>query len=168
MLLPYHQVDLYLRGAFPELIGFINIPLVLYFAYKVGTEGRWRHYAGLAFFYGLHWLTHLPVALLFSYALAFYAVVWAARERDLKIAVRIGIGMALGLVVSAIYWLPAAVEAKYIYEYASSLFPYHAMYVNPTPTDDLFGRIIQHSFRFTVLFVLAAYRCFAICAARHE
>ena len=111
------------------------MPLILYFAYKVGTEGRWRHYAGLAFFYGLHWLTHLPVALMFSYALAFYAVVWAARERDLKIAVRIGVGMALGLIVSAIYWLPAAVEAKYAYEYASSLYPYQAMYINPTPTD---------------------------------
>ena len=159
MLLPYHQVDLYWRGAFPELVGFINIPMALYFAYKVGTEGRWRHYAGLAFFYGLHWLTHLPVALLFSYALAFYAVLWAARERDFKIALRIGIGMALGLVVSAVYWLPAAAESKYIYEYASSLFPYHGMYINPTPTDDLFGQIIQHSFRSTVLFVLA---CIAV------
>ncbi len=156
MLLPYHLLDLYFRGAFPELIGFINLPLILYFAYKVGTEGRWRHYAGLAFFFGLHWLTHLPVALLFSYTMAFYAVVWAARERDLKIAVRIGIGLALGLVVSAVYWLPAAVEAKYAFEYATSLYPYHSMYINPTPTDDLFGQIIQNSFRLTVLFVLAA------------
>lgn len=162
MLLPYHQVDLYFRGAFPEVIGFINIPMALYFAYKVGAEGRWRHYAGLAFFYGLHWLTHLPVALLFSYALAFYAVIWAARERDLKIVLRIGAGMALGLAVSAIYWLPAAAESKYIYEYASSLFPYHGMYINTTPTDDLFGQIIQHSFRFTVLFVLAAIAVFRL------
>lgn len=156
ILLPYHQVDLYWRGALPELLGFVIIPLTLYFAYKVGTAGRWRDYAGLGFCYGIHLLTHLPVAVMFSYALAFYALVWAARERDFKIAIRIAAGMALGLFVSAIYWFPAALEAKYAYEYASIVFPYHGSYVNTLPTADPFERIIQNSLKFSVLFLLIA------------
>ena len=156
ILLPYHQVDLYWRGALPELMGFVFIPLTLYFAYKAGTAGRWRDYAGLGFFYGIHLLTHLPVAVMFSYALAFYALVWAARERDLKIAIRIAAGMALGLLVSAIYWFPAALEAKYAYEYASVVFPYHGSYVSTLPANNDFDRIIQNSLKFSVLFLLIA------------
>ncbi|MGA9770336.1 MAG: 6-pyruvoyl-tetrahydropterin synthase-related protein [Blastocatellia bacterium] len=156
ILLPYHQVDLYWRGALPELMGFVFMPLTLYFAYKAGTAGRWRDYAGLGFFYGIHLLTHLPVAVMFSYALAFYALVWAARERDLKIAIRIAAGMALGLLVSAIYWFPAALEAKYAYEYASVVFPYHGSYVSTLPADTPFDRIIQNSLKFSVLFLFTA------------
>jgi hypothetical protein len=156
ILLPYHQIDLYWRGALPELMGFVIIPLTLYFAYRVGTLGRWRDYAGLGFCYGIHLLTHLPVAVMFSYALAFYALVWAAKERDLKIAIRIAAGMAIGLFVSAIYWFPAALESKYAYEYASIIFPYHGSYVSPLPTDDPFDRLIQNSLKFSVLFFLVA------------
>lgn len=129
MLLPYYLLDLFWRGALPEFLGFVFLPLIMYFAYLVGAQGRLHHYAGLGLFYGLHLLTHLPVALLFSYALVFFAVVWSVRERNWRIAARLAGAMSIGLLLSAIYWLPAALETKYAYEYTTGLFPYHESYI---------------------------------------
>lgn len=133
MMLPIHLLDLYWRGGLPQFIGYIFSPLVVYFAYKLGPGGKPRHYAGLAVFYGLHLLTHLPVSLMFTFALAFYAVVWAIKERDWRIGARLAGGMALGLLLSAIYWLPAALETRYAYEFATDLFPYHRSYITLLP-----------------------------------
>ena len=136
MMLPTHMLDLYWRGGLPQFIGYIFPPLVVYFAYKLGREGKLRHYAGLAIFYGLHLLIHLPVSLMFTYALAFYAVAWAIKERSWRIGARLTGAMALGLLLSAIYWLPAALESKYAYEFASDLFPYHQSYITLAPVLD--------------------------------
>src|SRR5215470_11292077 len=46
MLLPYHLLDLYWRGALTEYAGFILLPLILRFAIKVGTESKAVNYAG--------------------------------------------------------------------------------------------------------------------------
>ena len=108
----------------------------MYFAYKSGRHAKLRHMAALGLIYGLYILTHLPVSYLFTYILAIYAVVWAVSEKDWKVGLRISIGMALGLLLSAIYWLPAALETKYVYEWASELLPYHQTYFTlPLPTD---------------------------------
>ena len=129
MMAPIHMLDLYWRGGLPQVVGYIFPPLAIYFAYKLGRAGKPRYYAGLGLIYGLHLLTHLPVALMFSYGLGFFAVVWAVKERDWRIGARFAGAMAIGLLLSAIYWLPAALETKYAYEFATDLFPYHRSYI---------------------------------------
>jgi hypothetical protein len=146
MLLPYHMLDLYWRGAIPEFIGFVFIPLIVYFAYRLGTTGGARYVAAVGLLHGLYLMTHLPVGYLFTYVLALYAVVWAARERDFTIALRIASGIAVALVVSAVYWLPAALEGKYAYEWASEIFPYHQLYITLAPTLDYFIEITNNAF----------------------
>lgn len=47
MLLPFHLLNLSWQGAMPQFTGFVFLPLVLYFAFRLGKEGRARHYAGL-------------------------------------------------------------------------------------------------------------------------
>ena len=139
MIMPTHMSDLYWRGGLPQFVGYVFPPLVIYFAYRLGREGKPAQYAGLALFYGLHLLTHLPVSLMFTYALAFYAAVWVIKERDWRIGARLGGGMALGLLLSAVYWLPAALETKYAYEFATDLFPYHRSYITLLPIPDELG-----------------------------
>jgi len=150
MLFPYHLLDLYWRGAVPEFIGFAIMPMILYFFLRVGNEGKLQHYAGLGFFYGLHILTHLPVGYMFTYALAFYAFIWALKKRDPKIAIRIACGMALGLLLSAVYWLPAALEGKYIYEPVTEIFPYHNSYITFNPPGNYFDTLVQRTFVFQI------------------
>lgn len=153
-VLPYHQLDLYWRGAIPEFVGFAFLPVILCFAFKLGREGRLRHYAAIGLCHGVYLMSHLPVAYLFTYVLAFYAVVWAVRDRDLRIALRIAGGMAISLVVSAIYWFPAALEGKYIYEWASEVFPYHESYITMLPVFDAFDKHVQEVFDYNTLAVI--------------
>jgi hypothetical protein len=67
-----------------------------------------------------------------------------------KIAIRIACGMMLGLLLSSIYWLPAALESKYVYEWASELMPYHATYLTLLESQNTFGFIINSSFTLIV------------------
>lgn len=129
MMAPIHMLDLYWRGALPQVVGYVFPPLVIYCAYRLGRTGKPRYYAGLGLFYGLHLLTHLPVALMFSYALAFFAAAWAFKERDWRIGLRLAGAITIGLLLSAIYWLPAALETRYAYEFATEVFPYHQTYI---------------------------------------
>jgi hypothetical protein len=155
MALSCHVVDLYWRGALPQFMGFIFLPLVVYFAFKVGSGGRAYDYAGLALFYGLFLMMHSPVSLLMTYALAFYALAWAARDREWKIALRIGIGMAIGIALGAIYWFPAAYDRRFIQEFFTLVFPYHSSYLTLMPGDD-FTNLINHSFALQTLLLIIA------------
>ncbi|HSE37856.1 MAG TPA: 6-pyruvoyl-tetrahydropterin synthase-related protein [Blastocatellia bacterium] len=133
MLIPFHMLDLYWRGALPQFVGYVFLPLIVYFTFKLGKQGRGRYYAGLGLTFGLYVLTHLPVALLLTYALGFYGLVWAVKERNHRIALRIAAGVSLGLLLGAIYWLPAAAEAKYAWENATTRYPYHNSYITLLP-----------------------------------
>jgi hypothetical protein len=156
MLLPYHLLNLYWRGALAEFLAYVLLPPITLFALRLGREGRLRHYALFGLLYGLYLFTHMPTGVLLSYTLAFFTVVWAAKERDLKIGLRLAIGMAIGIMLSATYWLPAALETKDVYEYATDLFPYHRSYITMIIEGDYFTHIINYMF---VLHVLALVVC---------
>lgn len=166
MIMPIHMLDLYWRGGLPQFAGYIFPPMIIYFAYKLGREGKPRYYAGLGLFYGLHLLTHLPVALMFSYALAFLAIVWSVRELNWRIGARLAAAMAIGLLLSAVYWLPAALEARYAYEFASAIFPYHQSYITLLEPHDVslfseFFRVLNNVFvvsTLALIIVLAVLR----------
>ena len=164
MLLPYHTLDLYWRGAMPELQGFILVPLILYFAFKAGAEAKALHIAGLGLFYGLYLLTHFPVAYLLSYTLVVYALVWAFSARDWKIALRLGVGMGLGLMMSAIYLLPASLEINHTHEHFTTIFPYHDSYITLMPTKDAFRALLDVSFIGQTVALIAALVILALLA----
>lgn len=155
MALPYHVTNLYWQGAMPQLLGFIFLPLTLLFAFRTGARGRPIDFAGLSFCYGIYLMTHAPVSFLMSYTLAFYAILWAFRQRDWKIAYRIAAGMLIGLMLGAIYWLPAALETRDIQEHFSIIFPYHKSYITLLPLEG-FGNIINESFELQVITLLVA------------
>lgn len=147
MVLPYHVLDLYWRGALAELLGLVFLPLLIYFALRVGEKGRPVDYAGLGLTYGLLVMTHLPVGYLMSFTLVVYAIAWSLMERNKTILLRIAGGMSLGLLVSAIYLLPAVVEAKYAHEENSGIFPYDTGYLPSLPAgNDIFRDTLNHSF----------------------
>jgi len=156
VLLPYHLLDLYWRGALTEYAGFILLPLILRFAIKVGTEPRTLNFAGLGLFYGIHLMTHMPVALMFSYGMVFFAIIWAAQKRDIRILFRIGAGMAVGVLLSATYWLPAVLETSLVYEWASRMFPYHSVYITPLEGANAFDTLIILTFKYNLVLVIVA------------
>lgn len=169
MLTPYHTVDLYLRGALPELTGFFFVPAILFFAYKAGEHARPRHIAALALFQGLYFMSHFPVAYLLSLTLGLYALVWAVMKRDAMIPVRIGAGIIVGLLMSAAFWLVALVERVYVREPFSAVFQYHESYLNFGSNGDSFTGFVNSSFlalAFAIVVSLVAARGFATASTQ--
>jgi len=146
MLAPYHVLDLYQRGAMPEFAGFVFVPLIFLFALRSGTSGRLGDIAGLGFSYGLYVFTHWPVSYLTTYAVALYVALWALSERNWRIPLRVIAGIALGVGLSAIYWVPVLLEGKYIQEFWTSTFPYPTTYLPDMHPRDSFGTLLNQSF----------------------
>lgn len=168
VLLPYHFFDVFWRGAMPEYLTFVLLPLILYFFYRLGNESRARYYAGLGVCYGACLMIHVPIAYLLSFILVVYALVWSARQRDWRIVVRIGLGMTVGVLLSAIYWIPAVVEIKYAVETVTTLFRYDNNYISQLYADS-YGESLRQIFAFqavAVLVVIAALLWFKLSGSR--
>jgi 6-pyruvoyl-tetrahydropterin synthase related domain len=154
VLLPYHSFDVFWRGAMPEYLSFVLLPLILYFFYKLGSKGRARYYAGLGVCYGACLMIHIPIAYLLSFILVAYALVWAACRRDWSIVVRTGLGMSVGVLLSAIYWVPATAEIKYAVETVTTLFRYDQNFVSQLYTDP-YGNLLRAIFAVQAVALLA-------------
>jgi hypothetical protein len=155
LLFPYHLLNLYWRGAMPEFAAFALAPLVFYFAYKASDRTSGQHLAGLGLSYAALTMVHLPAAYLLGWVLALYGVLLRVERNDWKPALRVWGGAALGLAGSAIYWLPAAIEARYAYENTTELFPYSASYLPHFWSRDAYGEVLNAGF-WAQLLVLAA------------
>jgi hypothetical protein len=161
-LLPYHLLDVFWRGAMPEYLSFVLLPLILYFFYRLGrNQGQARDYAMLGLCYGLCLMIHVPIGYLFSYLLVSYALTWAVVERDWRIAGRIALGMSIGVLLSAIYWLPAVAEIKYATETVTKLFEYHKNYITQLPGAQGYDLLLRETFAIqaiALLVVVVAWR----------
>lgn len=154
VLLPYHSFDVFWRGAMPEYLSFVLLPLILYFFCKLGSKGHARYYAGLGVCYGACLMIHIPIAYLLSYILVAYALVWAACRRHWSVVVRIGLGMSVGVLLSAIYWLPAAAEIKYAVETVTTLFRYDQNFISQLYADP-YGNLLRAIFAIQAVALLA-------------
>jgi hypothetical protein len=127
--IPYRIVDIYVRGALAESLIFAFMPLALWsFRRCVLRPGRMAVVvAGLS--YASLMLSNPAVTLLFSLLLAIYlAFLTVNRARDVagnagmkawvielwKAAWPSLLGIALGLGLSAICWIPLALEYQYV------------------------------------------------------
>jgi len=110
-LAPYHLNQLYQATLLAEWAGSAVLPFVFGFVDRVCERGRRRDVAGLAATYGLLLFTHLPLAVIGSMALVVYSLV---KVRELRKLAKLAIGGALGLSVSAIYWVTMVSEVGWI------------------------------------------------------
>lgn len=131
---PYHIVDLYVRASLAETLGLAFLPLCLWAFGRLLGAGRPVHRAGLpaagAFAYAGLMLSSNLLALLFSPLLGGYMVVLllgryldergARRPLSSQAALLVrralpaGAALALGLGLSAIFWLPGFLEYRYV------------------------------------------------------
>jgi len=61
--------------------------------------------------------------------LGLYSLLLCIETRSFRPVLRIGGAATTGLLVGAIYWVPAALEAKYAHENISTLYPYERSYL---------------------------------------
>ncbi|MEW6129160.1 MAG: hypothetical protein AB1757_19125 [Acidobacteriota bacterium] len=139
ILLPYHLVDQYQRGAIAELLGFIWMPLMMIFADRLmrNRESPFTlnsttllHMAGLAASYGAFLWSHPPTAFQFSMGFGLYVLLQTYFKKNWRSLIYVGCGIGLGALLSAAYMLPAFLERHFVRsEYIAKTWPYHGTYI---------------------------------------
>ena len=111
---PVVYLNAHARADLPELTAIALLPFVLWaFRGLAMTPGAGR-LAGAGAAYALLVLSHNLTAFYFSPALVAYAVVLVLPRRDWQAALRVGAALALGLALSAFFWLPALGERDWV------------------------------------------------------
>jgi 6-pyruvoyl-tetrahydropterin synthase-like protein len=111
---PYHVNQLYQAFLLAEFAGAAVLPFAFGFVERVCQRGRYRDVAGLAAAYALLTLTHLPLAVMGSLALAVYGLVRIDKQRWKRSLWLLSLGAMLGLAASAFYWARMVAELRWI------------------------------------------------------
>lgn len=110
LFLPYHfLVDLWYRQAVGEFAAYASMPLVLLGLERASRAPRYLCLAAAG--YALLLFSHLPSALLFSPLIVFFVLLRSRPQQWLPL---IGIPVALGIALAAIYLVPALTTQEYI------------------------------------------------------
>ncbi len=117
----YSMFTAYERSAFGELAGGFWIPLLLLLVFhdRDPQGSLWRRAfdgsaALLALVIAGAWLSNAPLGVMASYLLAAVALTVASLQRSWAPIVRTSVAVVLGLGLSAIYLVPAAVEQRWV------------------------------------------------------
>lgn len=106
LILPYHYgIDLWTRVAYAEFCAYAIAPLVFRSQFRITK--RLPDIASLGVSYAALILTHLPSAVILSCVVAACAIVNSIITRSAALLLPTGIGIALGVVLSALYLIPA-------------------------------------------------------------
>ncbi len=111
----------YERSAFPEFTGGVWLPLLLLFLlrdrYPSASLMR-RAFDGstvpLAIMLACSWLSNLPLGVIAGYLLVSVALLAAVVNKTWVPVLRAALATALGLGFAGIYWLPAALERRWV------------------------------------------------------
>ncbi len=111
----------YERAAFPEFMGGITLPLVVLYVlrerFPSGSLIR-RAFDGstvpLALALGCAWLSNAPLGVMASYLLAALALLWALLRKSWAPVMRATVATLLGFGWTAFYWIPSALERKWV------------------------------------------------------
>ncbi|EKE13331.1 MAG: hypothetical protein ACD_13C00035G0001, partial [uncultured bacterium] len=115
LLAPYRLVNIFVRGALGEHIGFFFFPLIMLMATQLWRTGKTLYSSGLALSIAGLILSHNLSALIYLPLVVVYPIILIGINRQKPIQLKIYFGsILLGLSLSAFFWLPAILESKYI------------------------------------------------------
>ncbi|MCL7455502.1 MAG: 6-pyruvoyl-tetrahydropterin synthase-related protein, partial [Anaerolineae bacterium] len=115
--LPYHLVDLYVRGALAEFLAFAWYPLALW---AFGSLVQPTRPSGLtrtalaALVLAALVATHSLSALIFAPVLLAYLALLLIRAGSWRPAARVAVALTLSVALSAFYWLPVLAESQFV------------------------------------------------------
>lgn len=111
ILLPYHFLNVYVRGDIAEIIAYMFVPLVFFFIEKYFLTKNFIYITLGSVVYALLIVSHNAVSLMFSPVLFFYACMKVTTK---KYFFYYCIMFIYGLCLSAFFWVPALIESKYV------------------------------------------------------
>ena len=108
---PYHALDVYVRGDVAEFWAYVFVPLIFYALLKIHKSESFRFVAIGALSYAALIISHNLTALMATPFIIAFAIMLSLGNR--KTSKNLFISIALGLLISAFYWLPAILEMQY-------------------------------------------------------
>lgn len=110
---PYHLVIVYWRSAFAELLAASLVPLLLLLVVKAADEDR-RIAVPLGLILAGAWLTNAPAAVMIHYSLALLIVLFAWKQRSMRLLYIGAAAVVIGACLTSFYLLPAIYEQKWV------------------------------------------------------
>jgi len=107
---PYILIDALVRGNMPESVALALLPFILWSFRRLLLTGMIRYMFASVGSLAALWLSHNISSLLFTPFLVVYLlVVWLARRRRGHF-IMVGVALALGVGLTAFFWVPAVLE----------------------------------------------------------
>lgn len=110
---PYRAVDLYIRGAIGEIVGFAILPVVLLSIIKIGKSKNWGWVGVGAFSLASLVLSHNITAYMFSPFVALFLslqIIFSSAKKEFLQKTLLMIFLAL--LISIYFWLPVIVDRR--------------------------------------------------------
>lgn len=113
--LPYHALDMYVRGDFTEAFAYSLMPLLFYILIRVSETLKWQFVIYTSVCYAAIILSHNLTAFMISpFLLIFSAyLIYRQKQQRRQRVFYLLLGLICGLLLSAFYWLPALTEIRY-------------------------------------------------------
>jgi len=111
VFVPYHAVDIFVRGDVAEFWAYAFIPLVFYALLKTHKTGKFKFIIFGALSYAALIVSHNLTALMVTpFILVFATLLFLGNKKTGK---NLSLTLILGILISAFYWLPALLEINY-------------------------------------------------------
>ena len=114
LVAPYRLRELYIQGNYAQFLALSLYPLVLWCYFKVIRTGNIRFMIGGGVAYAALFLSHNISVMIFSPLLLAYVIFWVVTNRRWSAVCDVIITGALGLGLSAFFWLPAFYEQRWL------------------------------------------------------
>src|SRR2546422_887996 len=111
---PYRVNEFYGASLLAEYTAGAVLPFAFAFVLRTCKDTRARDVAGLALSFALLVLSNLPLAVIGSLSLLFYALLTIERPGLRQSLFRLCLGVALGVAASAFYWTTMLAEISWI------------------------------------------------------
>ncbi len=114
-VVPFHLNQLYNSfNNFSEFAGASLFTFCFAFLTRIFQRGKWSDAVGLAVFYALLILTHLPLTIIASICLAVYALLLWRKENSFQPFLKCFAAVGIALAASSFYWYRMISEMKWL------------------------------------------------------
>jgi hypothetical protein len=117
---PYHALNIYVRGAMNEAWAAVFFPLIFYFARKIVLKPKSNNIVGLGVSFAFLLLSHNPMVLTFTPILFVWVLFWFWQiyrlniKKIIPIFIKMGISAILAITLAAFFTIPLLFETKYV------------------------------------------------------
>lgn len=120
---PYHALNIYVRGAYNEAWAAVFFPLIFYFSYQLIKTGKNKNIVGIALGYAGLFLSHNPMVLTFTPIFLAWSLFWLIVDKKIVFSKKILKQLPLffkflfsglfAISLTAFFTLPVIFESKY-------------------------------------------------------